>query len=118
MRGGVCGVWVLVLGLLLLLRRCDLRKRWNKTLGTRRLAEGKTREGQETFSQQNHHAQCPPSIRRSLPVIKLLASLMQKTAAPRYSSGTESLPSMFCVGQSRRRSGYFSKSASTMAVWM
>lgn len=34
-----------------------------------------------------YQAQCPPSIRRSAPVMKLLASLSRKTAAPRYSSG-------------------------------
>jgi hypothetical protein len=50
--------------------------------------------------------------------MKLLASLMQKTAAPLYSSGTLSFPSIFCVGQSRLRSGYFSNRASTMAVAM
>jgi hypothetical protein len=65
-----------------------------------------------------YQAVCPPSILKSLPVIKLLASLMQNTAAPLYSSGTLSFPSMFCVGQSRLRSGYFSNRASTMAVAM
>lgn len=43
---------------------------------------------------------------------------MRKTAAPLYSCGTLNLPSIFCVGQSRRLSGYCSKSASTMAVTM
>jgi hypothetical protein len=65
-----------------------------------------------------YQAVCPPSILKSLPVIKLLASLMQNTAAPLYSSGTLSFPSIFCVGQSRLRSGYFSNRASTMAVAM
>jgi len=65
-----------------------------------------------------YHAACPPSILRSDPVIKLLASEMRNTPAPRYSSGLLSRPSIFCVGQSRRRSGYWSKRASTMAVTM
>lgn len=67
---------------------------------------------------QHHHAVCPPSIFKSEPVIKLLASLMRKTAAPRYSFGWLNFPSIFCVGQSRRRSGYCSNKASTMAVTM
>jgi hypothetical protein len=65
-----------------------------------------------------YHALCPPSIRRSLPVIKLLASLMRNTAAPLNSCGLLSLPNMFCVGQSRFRSGYCSNKASTIAVTM
>jgi hypothetical protein len=66
----------------------------------------------------HYQAACPPSIRISLPVIKLLASLIKNTAAPRYSSGLLNLPSIFCVGQSRLLSGNCSKSASTMAVTM
>ena len=65
-----------------------------------------------------YQAACPPSIRRSAPVMKLLASLIKNTAAPRYSCGALSLPSIFCVGQSRFRSGYCSNRASTMAVTM
>lgn len=65
---------------------------------------------------RNYHAEWPPSIRKSLPVMKELPSDIKKMAAPRYSSGADNRPNMFCVGQSRRRSGYFSNSASTMAV--
>lgn len=65
-----------------------------------------------------YHAACPPSILRSAPVMKLLASLIRNTPAPRYSSGPLSLPSMFCVGQSVRRSGNCLNSSSTMAVTM
>jgi hypothetical protein len=41
-----------------------------------------------------HQAQCPPSILRSLPVMKLLALLRRKTAAPRYSEGKLNRPSI------------------------
>lgn len=47
----------------------------------------------------------PPSILRSAPVIYELAGLRRNTAAPLKSSGLLSLPSMFCAGQSVRRSG-------------
>jgi hypothetical protein len=50
--------------------------------------------------------------------MKELASLNKKTAAPRYSSGFDRRPNMFCVGQVSLRSGYFLKSSSTMAVTM
>ena len=65
-----------------------------------------------------HHAVCPPSIFTSAPVMKLLAGLSRNTAAPLYSSGLLSLPSMFCVGHDSLRSGYLTNSASTMAVTM
>src|SRR5271170_3736712 len=66
----------------------------------------------------SHQAQWPPSILRSEPDIKLLASLIKNTAAPRYSSGLLSLPSMFCFGHSVSRSGNLSKSIVTMDVTM
>lgn len=69
-------------------------------------------------SEGDHHAECPPSILRSEPVMYELASLSRNTAAPRKSSGLLSFPSMFCAGQSTRRSGYFRNSSSTMAVTM
>lgn len=50
--------------------------------------------------------------------MKLDASLIKKTAAPLYSFGMLSFPSMFCVGQSRRRSGYCSNNCSTICVTM
>ena len=65
-----------------------------------------------------YQAQCPPSIRRSEPVMKLLASLIRNTAAPLYSSGLLSLPSIFCFGHSSFRSGYSTNNASTIAVTM
>ena len=65
-----------------------------------------------------YQAQCPPSILRSAPVMKLLASEHKKTAAPLYSSGLLSLFSMFCVGHSTFLSGYFTNSSSTIAVTM
>lgn len=68
------------------------------------------------FIDTDYQAQCPPSILRSAPVMNELASLSKKTAAPRYSLGSLSLPSIFCVGQSRFLSGNFSNSASTIAV--
>lgn len=52
-----------------------------------------------------YHAAWPPSIRRSLPVIKLLASLRRKTADPRYSLGRLRRFSMFSLGQTSLRSG-------------
>ena len=48
---------------------------------------------------------CPPSILMSAPVIYELAGLRRNTAAPLKSSGLLSLPSIFCAGQSVRRSG-------------
>jgi hypothetical protein len=68
--------------------------------------------------QASHHAQWPPSMRRSDPDMKLLASLIKKTAAPRYSSGLLNLPNMFCFGHSVSLSGNFSKSWVTIAVTM
>jgi hypothetical protein len=65
-----------------------------------------------------YQAQCPPSIRRSDPVMKLLASLIKNTAAPLYSSGLLSLSSIFCFGHSSFRSGYSTNNASTIAVTM
>lgn len=44
-------------------------------------------------------------ILKSAPVIYELAELSRKTAAPLKSSGLLSLPSIFCAGQSVRRSG-------------
>ncbi len=64
----------------------------------------------------SHQAQWPPSMRRSDPDMKLLASLIKNTAAPRYSSGLLNLPSMFCFGHSVSRSGNFSNSWVTIAV--
>lgn len=58
----------------------------------------------------------PPSIRRSAPVMNELASDSKKTAAPLYSSGLLSLPSIFCVGQSVLLSGKRRNSSSTIAV--
>ena len=55
-----------------------------------------------------YHAVWPPSIFMSLPVMKLEASLIKNTAAPRYSCGKLNFPSMLCVGQSLFRSGYCS----------
>ena len=46
------------------------------------------------------------------------ASLIRNTAAPRYSSGLLSFPSMFCLGHSTFRSGYSLKSSSVIAVTM
>jgi hypothetical protein len=81
-----------------------------------------------------HHAEWPPSMRRSeprasqyhprtlamrcLPVIKLLASLIRNAAAPLYSWGLLSRPSIFCLGHSVFRSGNVVKRSSTMAVTM
>ena len=66
----------------------------------------------------SYQAACPPSIRKSLPVIKLLASLIRNTAAPRYSSGFEIRPNIFCLGHSSRRSGNWTNKFSTIAVTM
>lgn len=63
-----------------------------------------------------YHAECPPSIFKSAPVIKELASLSKKTAAPRYSFGFDSLPSIFSFGHCSLRSGYSTNSASTIFV--
>ncbi len=63
-----------------------------------------------------YQAQWPPSMRRSDPVMKLLASLIKKAAAPLYSSGLLNLPSIFCVGHSLSRSGNLSKSFLTISV--
>jgi len=63
-----------------------------------------------------YHAAWPPSILKSDPVMNELASLSRNTAAPRYSDGFESRPSMFCVGHVSLRSGYLMKSSSTIAV--
>lgn len=65
-----------------------------------------------------YQALCPPSILKSAPVIKLLASDIKKHAAPLYSSGLLNRPSIFCFGHSIRLSGNFSNKASTMAVTM
>lgn len=65
-----------------------------------------------------YHAQCPPSIRRSDPVMNELASLTRNTAAPLYSLGADSLPSMFCVGHVSLRSGYLTNNSSTICVTM
>jgi hypothetical protein len=70
----------------------------------------------KTSTRPDYQAQCPPSMRISLAVMNELASLIRNTAAPRYSSGLLSLPSMFCVGHSRFLSGYLTNRASTMAV--
>jgi hypothetical protein len=66
----------------------------------------------------NYHAACPPSILKSLPVIKLLASLIKNTAAPRYSSGRDRRPNIFCLGHSSRRSGNCTNRFSTIWVTM
>jgi len=50
--------------------------------------------------------------------MKLLASLIKNTAAPLYSAGLLSLPSIFCVGHSTFLSGNLTNSSSTMAVTM
>lgn len=65
-----------------------------------------------------HHAAWPPSIRRSLPVMKLLALESKKTAAPRYSLGRDRRPSIFSLPNSSRRSGYSMNSISNMEVRM
>lgn len=65
-----------------------------------------------------YHAQCPPSILRSEPVMNELASLTRNTAAPRYSFGADNRPSMFCVGQVSFRSGYLTNNSSTICVTM
>lgn len=61
-----------------------------------------------------YQAACPPSILTSAPVINELASLSKNTAAPLYSSGLLSLPSIFWDGQSVLRSGKLSNSSSTI----
>jgi hypothetical protein len=63
-----------------------------------------------------HHAECPPSIFKSDPVMNELASLIKNTAAPLYSRGFDNRPSIFCVGQSALRSGNLTNSSSTIAV--
>jgi hypothetical protein len=71
-----------------------------------------------TINRLLYHAAWPPSILRSAPVMNELASLNKNTAAPRYSSGFDKRPNMFCVGHVSLRSGYFLKSSSTIAVTM
>lgn len=56
------------------------------------------------------------SILKSLPVIKLLASLNKNTAAPLYSSGLLTLPNIFCLGQSVLLSGNLLNNSSTISV--
>ena len=51
-----------------------------------------------------------------LPVMKLLASLIRKAAAPLYSRGWLNRPSIFCFGHSVFLSGYVTKRSSTIAV--
>jgi hypothetical protein len=70
------------------------------------------------FIKSDHQALCPPSIRKSAPVMKLLASLMRNTPAPLYSSGFERRPSIFCLGHSSWRSGNVINKSLTMSVTM
>lgn len=65
-----------------------------------------------------YQALWPPSILNSVPVIKLLASLIKNTAAPRYSAGVLNRPNIFCEGQLSLLSGYLINSSSVMAVTM
>ena len=56
-----------------------------------------------------YHAVYPPSMIRCDPVMKEEASLSKKSAAPRYSRGSDIRPNMFSLSQSARSSGSSSK---------
>jgi hypothetical protein len=75
-------------------------------------------EGDIPTTFHHYQAQWPPSMRKSLPVMKLLASLSRNTAAPRNSSGILSRFSMLPFAHSSRLSGYVSNNASVIAVTM
>ncbi|QSS53252.1 hypothetical protein I7I53_00450 [Histoplasma capsulatum var. duboisii H88] len=77
-----------------------------------------------TFLQQSekgsrvYQAVCPPSITKLLPVMKELASLNIKMAAPVNSSGRARRPSIFSFSQILSRPGTSSKFFSTIGVTM
>ena len=63
-----------------------------------------------------YQAVWPPSITNEAPVIKVLASLSRKIAAPLYSAGDDNLPNMFSFSQSSFNPGASSKFFSTIGV--
>lgn len=69
-------------------------------------------------SYYDYVAQCPPSTRRSAPVMKLLASLSRKVAGPLNSSGVANLSRRLPRSHSSSRSGRSASRASVMAVRM
>lgn len=76
----------------------------------------KTKNNASYTTASIYHAEWPPSIFKSAPVMKLLASLSKNTAAPLYSFGYDNRPNIFSFGHCSLRSGKSTNSASTIAV--